>query len=72
MKTANVPANDMASTLFKRATVVLSQPEDGPHGASAVGTFFLDDTLFCLRAGDPDGKRVNHGRQEPQHPAYDP
>ncbi len=58
MKTARVRAIDMASTLFKRAAVVLPQPEDGPYGASAVGMLFPDDTLFCLRAGDPDGERM--------------
>ena len=57
MKAAHVLATDMAST-FKRAATILPQPEDGPHGASAAGMFFLDDTLFRRRQVDPVGERV--------------
>lgn len=57
MKVAYVFATSMAAT-YKLATMILPQLEESRHGASAVGMFFFDDNLYCLRRGDPVGERL--------------
>ncbi|MEM7172557.1 MAG: SaoD/DsrE family protein [Pseudomonadota bacterium] len=57
MKVAYVFATDMAA-IFKLASMIWPQLEDGSHGANVVGMFFFDDNLFCLREGGPAGERL--------------